>query len=134
MLSPYFNQSIFRHDSPNILAKNPQRANIDGIALAYDSGGYVAGQVLARNSTSGLYQKYVSSGPSGTGTAACVLLDNLRGDYTTAASGDVGTQAVRGVFGGEVFKDNLTGLDSGAITNLGARSYVDFNGSNILTF
>ncbi len=134
MLSPGFQSPIFRHDQPNIIAKNPQRANIDGVALAYDSGGYVAGQVLAKNSTSGLYQKYSDNASSGVGTAVCVLLDNLRSDYTTAASGDVGTQFARGVFGGEVFKDNLTGLDADAVTDLGGRTYSDFAGNNILTF
>lgn len=130
MLTPKYDPSIFRHDAELIIARNMQRASIVGINLGYDSGGYVAGQTLAFNTTSLLYQKYVNGGSSGLGSALCFLLDNPPSDNTTAS----GNCQLRGLFAGEVFKAALTGLDSTAETSLGGHEYVDFTGVTIFTF
>jgi hypothetical protein len=130
MLGANYNGSIFRHDQPNIIAKNPQQASIDGALVAYDSGGYVAGQTMAFNSTSLQWQKYASGGASGTNTALGFLLDNPPADNTTCS----GTVPLRVIVGGEVWKTALTGYDANAKTNLSAREYPDFSGPTIVTF
>lgn len=118
---------IFRKDNPMILATNRHHATMLPVRLSYDVDGYKAGQVLARNSVSGLYAKYDSGGASGLDTAKCILFED-------AAPESGSTDLARGVFRGEVYQDLLLDLDSGAITDLGARSVVSATGSTILIF
>lgn len=126
-----FSGSIFRVDHPMIIAQNRQLARIAPVRLAYNSNGYVAGRVLARNSTSGLYQNYDNVGSSGLDTAVGVLFESH--DVTEfASSGD--TLAARMIISGDVFKDKLLGLDSAAETDLKARTVVDATGVNVLIF
>jgi hypothetical protein len=130
-LDAKFDGSIFRKDHRIILSGNRVLASILGIRVAYNSSDLLAGTVLARNTTSGLYQPYVLSGASGTGTAACVLFeDKLNSDFASSADNLV----ARGIFGGEVFQAKLIGLDSGAISDLKARQIVDAAGDQILKF
>lgn len=130
-LDAKFDGEIFRKDHPIILSGNRVLASILPVRLAYDSDGYLAGTVIARNTTSGLYQKYDNGGSSGLDTAAAILFgDKAESDF--ASTGD--SQAARGIFGGEVFQSKLTGLDAGAITDLGARSITDASGTQVLKF
>lgn len=121
--------NIFEKDHPIILACNRHLATFLPVRLAFDSvnGDYLTGTVLARNTTSGYFQRYVSGGASGTGTAACILFEDV-----APASGD--TLLSRGIFTGQVFQAKCIGLDSGAITNLGARSITDATGTQILIY
>lgn len=118
---------IFRKDHPIILACNRHHATILPVRLAYKSGGYAAGEVVARNSVSGEYAAYNDAGASGLDTAAGVLLDAVE---PASGSTDIG----RVVFRGEVFQSKLTGLDANAITDLNARSITDGSGTQILLF
>lgn len=128
-LDAFSSGQIFRNDNPMILAMRRDLAVILPTRLLYQAGGYVAGTVLAQNTTSLLFVAYASGGASGTGTAVCVLFENVVDDGVT------GTQPLaRSVFSGYVYKDLLTGLDAGAITNLGAKTIVDSRGKNILKF
>lgn len=126
-----FNPQIFRKDYPAILAKNAHLASLAGIVLKYLSAGYSAGQVLARNSVSGLYEKYNPAGSSGTDTAAAILMDDVPVE-TFASSGD--TAATRGIFAGEVYESKLIDLDADAKTDLKSRSYIDATGVTVLKF
>ena len=130
MLGTKFDGSIFRHDSINLIAKNPQLASIDGAMVGYDSGGYVSGQVMAYNNVSQLWQKYANSAASGLGGAVGFLLDNPPVDNTTCS----GSVPLRVVVRGEVWKAAVVGLVSGVETDLKAREYVDFTGATIITF
>lgn len=126
-----FDGEIFRHDRSLVISSNRQLASILGVRLAYDASGYEAGRVLARNTVTGLYQKYDNGGSSGLDTAKCVLLEKkILADF--ASSGD--SQAAAAVFGGEVYKDNLTGLDTAAETDLGAKTLVLPGSVTILKF
>ncbi len=127
-LDAFTSQEIFRKDHPMILASNRHLASIKPVRLAYDADGYVAGQVLGRNSVSGYFQKYDSGGASGLDTATCILFEEV----TAAASS--GTTIARGIFAGEVYKSKLTDLDSGAETDLKARTIVDATGIEVLKF
>jgi len=121
------NNEIFRKDNPMILACDRHLATILPVRLAYVSGGYKAGQVLGRNSVSGNYEKYDNGASSGLDTAVCVLMH-----AATPASSD--TELAKAVFGGRVYEDKLTGLDSNGKTDLKSRSIVDASGSQILIF
>lgn len=126
-----FNGEIFRHDRSLIISTNRQLASLLGVRLAYDANGYEAGRVLGRNTSTGLYEKYDDGGSNGVDTARCVLLEKK--DVTDFAStGD--SQAAVAVFGGEVYKDNLVGLDSNGETDLGAKTLVLPGSVTILKF
>lgn len=119
---------VFRKSFPMVLACSRQLATFLPVRLAYDSNGYLAGTVLARNTTSGYYQKYALSGPSGTGKAACVLFS----DVLDASASE--NRLAQGVFSGRFYQASLVGLDAGAITDLGAKSVTDASGTQILFF
>jgi hypothetical protein len=98
------------------------------VRVAYDAAGYTAGQVVARNSTSGLYQKYNDSGSSGTDTAVGVLFNDV---LDMPASG---TDVAQVIVSGQVFEAACIGLDANAKTDLKARTVVDGSGVSILMF
>jgi hypothetical protein len=126
-----FDGEIFRKDHAIIISSNRQLASILGVRLAYDAAGYAAGTVLARNTTSGSYAKYDNGASSGLDTARCVLLHEMKAE-DFASTGDV--QAAQALFGGEVFEDKLTGLDSAAKTDLGSKSITLPGSVTILKF
>ena len=126
-----FNGQIFRKDNPMILASRRELASIKPIKLAYDAAGYVAGQVLAFNTSTNMHCKYVNSGSNGTGTAVGILFFDVDvSDFSSSADFKI----ERGIVGGEVFYSLLTGIDSTAITNLGARRIKTATGNDILKF
>jgi hypothetical protein len=121
-------QEIFRHNSPTLIARNRHLASLMGVRVAYDAAGYAAGVLLARNSTSGLYQKYSDVGASGTDVAVGICYGDVPAD---AASGtDVAQMLVKG----EVYEAKLSGLDAAAKVDLKSRSIVDGFGNTILIF
>lgn len=126
-----FRSEIFRKDHPMIIAQNRQLASILAVRLAYNASGYVAGQVLARNSTSGMYENYDDGASSGLDTAACILFE---GHEVAEFEGSTGSVAARGIFRGDVYKDKLVGLDSNGETDLKARTIIDATGINVLSF
>lgn len=124
-----FNPQIFRKDNPAILAKNAHLASLSGIVLKYLAAGYAAGQVVARNTVTGLYEKYVDGSASGIGDAAAILIDDVPVE-TFASTGD--TAVARGIFSGEVYEAKLTDLDAAAKVDLKGRSYTD--ASSVVVF
>lgn len=130
-LNPGFLSEVFRNDNPIIIAQNRQLATIQAVALAYNASGYVAGRVVARNTVSTNYENYSNSGSSGLDTAAGVLFESV--DVSEFPS-TTGTVLARVIFGGEVFKSKLTGLDTAAETDLGARTIIDVTGVSVLKF
>lgn len=126
-----FSGEIFRKNHPQILAQNRHLASIMPVRLAYDAAGYKAGQVLAQNSVSKEYAKYVDGAASGLGTAASILFEEHPVSDFESATGSV---LAKGIMGGEVFEDKLTGLDAAAKTDLGARTIEDATGIKVLKF
>ena len=119
---------IFRHNQPTLIARNRHLASLMGVRVAYDAGGYAAGVTLARNSVSGLYQKYNDSGASGINTAVGICYCDVPAD---AASGtDIAQMLVKG----EVYESKVTGLDAAGKVDLKSRSIVDGFGNTILMF
>lgn len=126
-----FTDPIFRKDHPMVLAKNRHQASLMPVVLKYSATDYPAGQVVARNTVSGLYEKYVNGGASGTGTAVGVLFETkIVEDFASTGA----TVTARVITKGEVFENLLTGLDSAAKTSMNARSLVDGMGNQILSF
>jgi len=121
---------IFRKDFPIILATNRHLATILGVRLAYNVAGYSAGTVLARR-TDGLYAAYNDASASGLNTARGILFEDVVAEEFTASTG---TAVARTIFGGEVFKDKLTGLDANGEVDLMARTIIDASGVSILKF
>lgn len=122
---------IFRKDHPMVLAKNRHQASLMPVSLKYSSTDLKAGQVMARNSVTGLYEKYVNGGASGLGTAVGILMeDKIVEDFASTGA----TVTARVITKGEVFENLLTGLDAQAKTDLKARSLVDGLGNQILSF
>jgi hypothetical protein len=133
-LDSNFLGSIFRKDLPMVIATNRGSAVLLPVRLRYKAGGYVAGQVLARNTVDGRFQDYDSGGASGTDTASCILLQSVHESSFDAENSQGSTTAV-GIFGGcTVYKDKLIDLDSDAETDLGAKEIVDASGVTLLKF
>ena len=126
-----FDGEIFRKDRPIILAARRDLASLKGVRLAYNAAGYPAGQVVARNNVTGYYEKYDNGAASGLDVAVGVLMIG-REEEDFASTGD--TTVAQMIVGGEVFKDKLTGLDANGETDLGARTIVDGDGTNILKY
>lgn len=124
------NNEIFRQDQTIILALNRHLADIQPVRLAFDADGYKAGQVVARDTSSGLWEKWSAvSGDSP--DSHCILFENVPvQDVDSAASG---TAVARGIYGGDVYQDKCLELDSNAKTALGGRTIVN-NGDNIFKF
>lgn len=124
------NQSIFRKNFPIIIAAKRANADILGIRLTYDADGYMPGQVLARNTSTGLYDKY--SAISGSYEAACVLLEQITDDDQPSTGGAL----ARGIFGGGVmlYTDLLLDYDANSKADLGARDVIDAANDNITIF
>lgn len=129
-----FSSEIFRKDFPIIIATNRHTAVMLPVRLAYHADGYVAGQLLAQNSTSKRYVKYNLSGSSGEDTAKAVLFESkpVEDFDSTAATGS--TMAVA-IFGGCVlYKDKLVDYDADALTDLKARLIEDASGTSLFAF
>ncbi len=94
-----FNGSVFSKDFPIVIATNRSSAVLLPVQLRYVAGGYVAGQTLARNTTDGYFQKYASSGGSGTDTARCFLFES-HGEEDFDLATALGTTMAVGIFGG----------------------------------
>jgi len=119
---------VFRKDHRMVLAMNRHQAAIIGVRLAYEALGYTAGQLLARNSVSGLHTKYATSGSSGTDTAVGVLFNDVQD--MAASTTDMGQMIVKG----QLFESMVIGLDAPAKVDLGSRSVIDGSGTTILMF
>lgn len=129
-----FNGSIFRKDFPMVIATNRNSALLLPVRLRYNSAGYVAGTVLARNTTDGWYEKYDDGASSGLNTAAAILFESiLASDFDSTSS--TGSTTAVGIFGGcTVYKDKLSGYDSAAGVDLGAKEIIDATGVTTLKF
>lgn len=131
LLDAKFSGEIFRKDHPQVIAQNRHLASILPVRLTYDAAGYQAGVVLARNTVSGFFSKYVDGSASGLGTAACVNMQEVR---TTDFESATGSSLAKGIFAGELFKDKLSGLDTAGETDLKARTIIDATGISVLKF
>ena len=123
-----FDGEIFRKDHPIVIALNRHHATILPIRLAYDAGGYVAGQVLGQNSVDSSYADYGDSASSGLDTARCVLFESHGVEDFPSATGTI---ISRGIFKGTLFKDKLTGLTSAAIADFAGKTWVGADGVNL---
>lgn len=130
-LDANFSGEIFRKDHPMVIAQNRHLATLMPIRVDYSATDLVAGTVMGRNTVNGHYGEYDNSASSGLDTAACVLFQTIATEDFDSSTGS--TMAV-GIFGGELFKDKLVGLDANAITDLDAKTIVDATNVNILKF
>lgn len=122
------NNEIFRKDYKQIIAKNRHLASIAPTRLKATGSDYQAGTVLGKNSVDGFFYAYNNAGASGIDTAVAVLMETIADDGLST------TLMGRGIFSGELFKDNLTGYDAAAKVDLGAREYQASDGINIVKF
>ncbi len=128
-----FSGSIYRKNWNQVIATDRHLAKIAGVRVAWQSSQVIAGTVLGRVTATGFYKPYNDSNSDGSQTAVGVTLDDIDFEAASGASG-IGTQAARLCYGGVVYKDNLTGLDSAAETDLKAREIVDASGTTLLSF
>lgn len=128
-MNPEFKNQIFRIDQPLILACDRHLAVILPVALRYQSAGVLAGTVVARNTTDGVYDPYSSGGSSGLNAAAGITMRN-----EATVSGDTVFTPV--IFKGIVYYNNLIGVDATAIgsTGLNGRKITDGTGDVLLMF
>jgi hypothetical protein len=122
-----------RTDFKQIIAKRSDLAKFARGRLVFPATGdqiYYAGQVLGQITAPGPTQyrwtPYNVSNTDGSQIAKAILANTIDVD-----SNDNGSEVTLLTGGCAVFQSSLIGLDSAAITALGARSYVE-NGVNIL--
>jgi len=135
-LNANFTAEVTRFDDPNIIAMERQKASFLGVQLAYHASGYVAGEVLARNTVTGLYQKYSDSGSSGLNDAVAVLArkcaaSEFTNTDTHSLANSVLTQAI---IAGTVFYSKLTGIDTNGVTDLRGKIVIGADGVSLLRF
>lgn len=129
-----FNGSIFRKNFPMVIATNRASAVLLPVRVRYQANGYIAGTVLARNTTDGWYQAYNDGGSSGINTARCVLFESLEAQDFDGTASTSSTTAV-GIFGGcTVYKDKLVGYDAAAGVDLSVKEIIDATGVTTLKF
>lgn len=120
---------VFRKDHRTIIASNRQHATIFGGRIKYLEAGYYAGQCLALNNVSNVYEKYASAGSSGTGVCVGVLFNDVL-DMNTNENG-----MAQIIFKGEVFYANCIDIDADAIDDLNGRKITNTAvGADILIF
>lgn len=131
-----FNAEVIRRDDANIIAAHRQSALFLGVRLAYDADGYKPGQVLGKNSTSGLWMKYDDNGSSGEATAVAVLEKGVAvGQFPSTTVQSAANSVVQpAIFGGTVFYDKLQGVDAAALVDLKGRRISDVTGADLLVF
>lgn len=131
-MGPKFNADIFHFNQPMVMANGRGSASLLPIVLRYHADGYEAGTVLARNTTDGLYQRYVDGTGSGIGDAACVLFFPVP---VEDFGGATGTQGAVGIFGRcDLYLDKLVGYDAAAKADLGGREITDGSGTALFQF
>lgn len=124
-----------RANFKQIIAKRSDTCKFAGGRIKYATSGlvtYNAGLVLgfaATGGDAGLYKAYNSGNTDGSQVAVGVLAEDAITD-TLGNGSEISVIRGKGI---TLFKDLLIGLDSGAITNLGAVSYVE-HGVNLLDF
>lgn len=126
-----FSNQIFRTDWSAIIAVRRDLAQISPVRLKYDADGYLAGQVLARKTSDGLFYKF--SAVSGSSyDSACVLLDNV-----IAANEDqtsmTGAALARAAMAGYVYKDRLYDYVAGTAP-AGSREITDATAITVVKF
>ena len=134
-----FNPSDDRSNFKQIIAKRSDLGQFGGgrLAPSMAPGYYYAGLVLGYANSggdSGYYKAYNSGNSDGSQVAVGILSEDANvaavGASPNGPTGD-GSEVVIIRATANLFKDLLIGLDSNAISNLGAKSYVE-KGVNIL--
>lgn len=130
-----FKAEIFRNNQDLVIATHRHTALILPVRLRYDASGYQAGEVLGQNNVDFTYGKYDdNTGASGLNAAKCILMEDHPVEDFDAATAAGSTMAA-GIFGQcTVFKDRLTGWDSNAATDLGAKEITDATGTTVIKF
>lgn len=140
MVSQELRDSLFipqdsRTNFKQIIAKRSDLVKFAGGRMKYATSGtllYNAGLVVGLATSgpdNGFYKPYAVGNTDGSQVAAGVLSE----DVITDTLGNGSEAAIIRGKGITVFKDVLIGLDSNAITNLGAVAYVE-HGVNLLDF
>lgn len=130
MRGPSYQGDIFHYDQPIVIATNRGSAVMDGVRLRYNSAGYPAGQVLAKNNVDNLFQKYNGSGASGIDTASCILFQAVKAEDFPGTTGTVLASGI--VAGCTLFKDKLTGYDADVMADLKGREFTGSDGVTIV--
>lgn len=125
------NNSIFRKDFPIVIAKRRDLAQISPVRLAYDAAGYLAGQCIARVTSTGIFGKWSAVSGSSVDTK-CVLLDNVLSYEENSAL--TGGALSRAVFSGYVYKGVLGDYVAGSSLGSAAVEQTDASGVTVVKF
>ncbi len=127
------NNQIFRKDWSAIIAYRRDLATIEPVRLTYDSSGYLAGQVLARVTSTGVFGKF-SSVSGGSYDSVCVLFENVTSsdEGTPGSTAPTGGALARAIFAGYVYKDKLVDYVNAA--QLGGKEMTDATQITVVKF
>ena len=123
------NTSVVRFDQPIILACRRDLAEIRPVRLALQSGGFQAGQALARVTSTGVFDKYAAvSGAAH--DSNCILMDPIGLNDQPATGGAL----AKAIFSGRVYTSKIVGSDATFITELGGKAQTDARNISITKF
>lgn len=126
VLDAEFKTEIFRKDWPNVIAMRRQDAALQGARLKLEAGGYAAGQVVARNTSTKLFEKFSAVSGGSYDTVSVLFEDIAPFDQPTT-----GGALARIVTSGFVYKDVLLDYDASALS---AREITDSSGVTVVKF
>lgn len=125
------NNQIFRKDFSAIIAKRRDLASIGPVRLYDDSNDYLAGEVLARITSTGVFKRW-SAASGASYDSVCVLFENvLAYEFDATVTGGA---LARAIMGGYVYKDKLVDYDSGAKSAMAAVEQTDASGVTVVKF
>lgn len=125
------NNQIFRKDFGAIIALRRDLAQISPVRLYDDGASYYMGECLARNTSTGEFQRW-SAVSGGSYDTPCVLFEDVL-SYQFDATVTGGALA-RAVMAGYVFKTKLVDYNSQFLTAVGGRVMTDASGVAVVKF
>lgn len=125
------NNQIFRKDFSAIIAKRRDLASIAPVRLFGDGNDYLAGQIIARLTSTGQFKRW-SAVSGGSYDTPCVLFENvLAYEFDSTVTGGA---LARAIVGGYVYQAKLIDYNSQALTALAGVNQTDASGIVVTKF
>lgn len=126
------NNQIFRKDYPMVIALRRDLTQLSPVRLAGDGNDFIAGQCLARNTSTGEFQRF-SAVSGGSYDTPCVLFQSVLA-YEFDATVTSGTLARAIMSAAGLYKSKLIDYNSAFKTAISGREITDATGLTVVKF
>lgn len=110
------NNQIFRKDFSAIIALRRDLAQISPVRLKYSASDYLAGQMLVRKSSDGLFYRFSAASGTAYDTPCVLFEDVLAANQDTAQT--TGASLARAIMAGYVYKTKLIDYVASAVSGV----------------